>query len=72
MVWIFRDSKTLHKSLVDLVQQMLDAKEKEASSSGNAVEVAQRKCAALDRQIDKLVYELYGLSGEEIKLVESS
>ena len=28
------------------------------------------KCAALDRQIDALVYELYGLTDDEIKIVE--
>ena len=28
--------------------------------------------AALDRQIDQLVYELYGLTKEEIAIVESS
>lgn len=28
------------------------------------------KCAGLDGQIDALVYELYGLSSEEIKIVE--
>ena len=27
-------------------------------------------CATLDRQIDALVYELYGLTEEEIKIVE--
>ena len=63
--------KSLHNRLVDLVQQMLEAKEKVVSTSGNAAEVAQRKCAALDRHMDKLVYELYGLSEEEIKLVEN-
>ena len=30
----------------------------------------ERKCEALDNQIDKLVYELYGLTEEEIKIVE--
>lgn len=30
----------------------------------------ENKCAALDRQIDKLVYDLYGLSEDEIKIVE--
>ena len=28
--------------------------------------------AATDRQIDTLIYELYGLSGEEIKIVEAT
>lgn len=27
---------------------------------------------ALEREIDRLVYELYGLTGEEIKIVEGS
>jgi type II restriction/modification system DNA methylase subunit YeeA len=31
-----------------------------------------KKCAALDRQIDALVYELYGLTEEEIKIVEAA
>ena len=31
-----------------------------------------RKCATLDRQIDALVYDLYGLTDEEIKLVEGA
>ena len=30
----------------------------------------QREITALDKQIDKLVYELYGLTAEEIAIVE--
>jgi len=29
-------------------------------------------CAALARQIDALVYELYGLTADEIKIVETA
>jgi hypothetical protein len=32
--------------------------------------VLQAQIAATDRQIDALVYELYGLSADEIKIVE--
>ena len=32
----------------------------------------QRELAATDRQIDRLVYELYGLSGEEIRMVQEA
>jgi len=32
----------------------------------------QRQSDATDRQIDQLVYELYGLTAEEIKIVEES
>jgi hypothetical protein len=34
--------------------------------------VLQGPIAATDRQIDRLVYELYGLTAEEIKIVEES
>jgi hypothetical protein len=30
----------------------------------------QRQIDSTDRRIDELVYELYGLTGEEIKIVE--
>lgn len=32
----------------------------------------QRRIDATDRQIDNLVYELYGLTDEEIKIVEET
>jgi hypothetical protein len=32
----------------------------------------QRQIEATDQQIDKLVYELYGLTEEEIAIVEAS
>lgn len=34
--------------------------------------VVQRQIDATDRKIDELVYELYGLTEEEIKTVEES
>jgi hypothetical protein len=33
-------------------------------------EVARRKLAATDAEIDRLVYDLYGLTDDEIRLVE--
>jgi len=62
--------KSRHDHLVALVTQLLKAKEKEALAAGNALEIIRRKCVTLDRQTDALVYELYGLSEEEIRLVE--
>jgi hypothetical protein len=32
----------------------------------------ERKCERIDKEIDKLVYHLYGLTEEEIKIVEES
>lgn len=63
--------RVLHDQLVKLVVQMTDARQQEQSAAGHAFEVASRKCAALDRQIDALVYELYGLTDAEIGLVEN-
>lgn len=60
----------LRDRTITLVDQMLVAKQQEAAANGQAKEIAARKCAALDRQIDALVYELYGLSPDEIALVE--
>jgi Spy/CpxP family protein refolding chaperone len=35
-------------------------------------EMVKREIESTDRQIDQLVYELYGLSPEEIKIVEGN
>jgi adenine-specific DNA-methyltransferase len=32
----------------------------------------ERKCEYLDSEIDKLVYQLYGLTEEEIRIVEGA
>ena len=36
------------------------------------VETFDRQIDATDKQIDNLVYELYGLSEEEIKIIEEN
>jgi len=62
---------SLHANLVKLVDKMLAAKKaEEEATDGVKREHWNRQCKALDRQIDGLVYELYGLSDEEIALVE--
>jgi len=61
--------RATHDRLVEFVEQMMATKMKEEFTTGGAAEVAQRKCAALERQIDKIVYELYGLNDAEIELV---
>jgi len=35
-------------------------------------ELYERQIKVVDAQIDKLVYELYGLTGEEVEVVELS
>lgn len=45
---------------------------KAAAPTQTEQELFQRQIEATDRQIDALVYQLYGLSGEEIAIVEES
>ncbi len=57
--------------MVTLVEQMLEAKKRLATARTDSDKThAQRKCEYLDNEIDKLVYELYGLSAEEVGIVE--
>ncbi len=50
---------------------MLDLNKKLAYASDDQEKTLfARRIDSTDRQIDKLVYELYGLTEEEIKIVE--
>ena len=50
---------------------MLAAKKQLATTQRDSEkEQLQRKCDYVDGEIDRLVYELYGLTAEEIKIVE--
>jgi len=60
-----------HEKMVALVEQMLALHKKLAAATIPAdKELYQRQIETTDRQIDALVYELYGLTGEEIAIVE--
>ncbi|MBV6474409.1 MAG: hypothetical protein JPMHGGIA_02715 [Saprospiraceae bacterium] len=63
--------KAQHDKLVFLVKQMLAAKKKTHSArTDKDKNYYENKCIVLDNQIDNLVYELYGLTPEEISIVE--
>lgn len=63
--------KALHDQMVELVNQMLKLHKQIASTKTDHDKIViQRQIDATDRQIDQLVYELYGLTAEEIKIVE--
>ncbi len=74
-----RADKTRHDKMVELVEQMLALHKqlpatktagKPAAKTEHEKTVIQRQIEATDKQIDQLVYELYGLTEEEIKIVE--
>ena len=59
--------------MVLLVQSILDLHKKLASAKpAHAKTVLQRQIDATDRQIDPLVYELYDLTDDEIRIVEEA
>ncbi|MCX5805846.1 MAG: Eco57I restriction-modification methylase domain-containing protein [Proteobacteria bacterium] len=61
----------LHSRMVSLVEQMLGLHKQFAEAKTPHDKTAiQRQIDAIDRQIDLLVYELYGLTEEEIAIVE--
>jgi len=71
----FSDSTDVarHDRMVALVERMLDLHKKLAAArTPDEKTRLQRQIAAMDRQIDALVYELYGLTEEEIRIVEEA
>ena len=66
--------KTRHDKMVELVTRMMELKKQRARApkkqSPSARQLLDQRLAITDRQIDQLVYELYGLSDDEIRIVE--
>lgn len=63
--------KARHDRMVALVEQMLSLHKKLAETKTDHEKTnLQRQIDATDRQIDRMVYDLYELTEEEIKLVE--
>jgi len=65
--------KARHDKMVALVERMLELhKRKQAAGSDHERQLLQRQIDSTDGEIDALVYELYGLTDEEIRIVEGS
>lgn len=61
--------KASHDKMVSLVERMLEL-HKQHPNTPHEQEALAREIRDTDSQIDRLVYELYGLTGDEIGLVE--
>ena len=62
-----------HDRMVQLAEKMLELNKKLADTkAGHQKTLLQRQIEATDRQIDQLVYELYDLTEDEIKIVEDA
>jgi hypothetical protein len=76
-----RETRTLDQStawndkMVELVTRMMELKKQQARAlkkqSPSARQLLDQKLAITDKQIDALVYELYGPTGDEVGVVES-
>ncbi len=68
------DVKARRDKMVELVTRMMELKKQQARApkkqSPSARQLLDQKLAITDQQIDSLVYELYGLTEEEVRIVE--
>lgn len=67
-----REEKARHDEMVELVERMLQLNQKKHSGklAPSELDRLERELAATDTQIDDLVYELYGITDEERKIIE--
>ncbi len=65
--------KAQHDKLVALVENLLELQKKHHDARMERdKELYERQIKMVDAQIDRLVYDLYGLTEEEIEIVEKS
>ena len=64
------EEKKMHDDLAALVGRMLELNRRLKDAVGREREELERKIERTDREIDELVYRLYGLTEEEIAVVE--
>ena len=65
--------KARHDQVAQLAEQMLTLHQRQSAAKTPQEKTAlERQIAATDTQIDRLVYDLYGLTDAEIKIVEAA
>jgi len=73
---LLSDVKPRHGKMVELVTRMMEPRRQQARApkkqSPSAKQLLDQKLAITDQQIDQLVYELYGLTEEEIRVGEGA
>ncbi len=69
--FVNKNDKVMHDKMVALVEQMLEAKKQlQAARTDKDKNFYQDRCNRLDGKIDELVYDLYELTPQEIKIVK--
>jgi hypothetical protein len=65
--------KAIHDRVVQLVEYTIQLHQQLGTARTDHEQTAlQRQISAVDRQIDQLVYQLYGLTAEEVNIVEQA
>jgi type I restriction-modification system DNA methylase subunit/predicted type IV restriction endonuclease len=68
-----KSDRTTHNRMVELVSVMLDLNMRlDASKTDDHKNMLEGRIAATDAEIDRLVYDLYGLTDKEIAIVEGT
>ena len=68
-----KSEKSLHDEIVQLVETMLQLQQqKQAATLPNQQQQLEQRISYTDTKINEKVYTLYGLTAEEIKLVEGT
>lgn len=68
-----KSEKSIHDEIVKFVDEMLELnQQKQKATLPNQIEMLQQRIDHTDKKIDQLVYKLYGLTDEEIKIVEAT
>ena len=70
---IYLASPEVQRPFIELADQMLQLhKDNKIARTPQEKKYIERQINATDKQIDKLVYELYNLTDEEIRIIEDS
>ena len=66
-----KSDKEIHDKLLNLADNMIEINKKlNSEKNPDVVSMLRRKVEAIDGEIDRLVYGLYGLTEEEIRIIE--
>lgn len=68
-----KEDKEIHDKLVNLVDNIIELNKKLSSEKNpNTIEMLNTRIQAVDKAIDNIVYSLYNLTDEEIKIIEGA
>lgn len=66
-----KEDKEMHDKIVTLVDNIIALNKKlSVEKNPNSITIINRQINAVDKQIDSLVYKLYNLNDEEVKIIE--